>query len=1026
MLRRAASAARSSRPAVVAAVATRGARPVHRLRRVVLAGGIAAVTALAPSAVAAAQGSPARDHAPSTPTGLVVNDQRDPLAVQGSPAFGWLPQDRDANEIQTAYELRVRTSAGQQVWDSGRIRSSAQSWVAYAGPALAPGASYRWSVRTWDRAGRPSPGAAARFDTGLGDQDWSGAQWIRRTPAAGNDTANDWTLARRTLQVSQGSRVVRARAYVAAMGDWQLDVDGQAVDDTSSPNYPGEGYYDVSDVTALARAGAPLTVGVSYHYWTCKCQGRANGPAAPEGPSGLLVKVVVEHADGSKDVLVSDGSWKVTQNAAEQIGTLTYRNSDSGDRVEYLDAQRALTGWDLPSYDDSTWSAPAVIGPHPRPAAASCASFEGASAPCTFTHLVAQQAHLTKTVVHPVSVKTMPDGTVFADFGQVYSSVPSLRLQHGVAGRAVTVTTSYRENNTTSGAATPRGSRTVVLASVGNLHVGDGITMDAPAVGYGAGHPETRTVTAITGATVTLDRPLTSAHAAGVWVENTRAGTSKLDTQGSNMRFYYTERDGAQVAQPQKYWAWRYVQISAPGERLTAAGISAVVQHTEAPHPSTFSSSNTTLDKVFTLMQRSALYSAQDTFLDTPTREKGQFLGDTEDESRATVASLGERQLTRQAIVDFIASQNRYWANGAMNAVYPNGDAKRDIPDYTEMFPEWVLDYYQQTGDATLLAQAYPAMKKVADYIQTAVDATGLVYQLPGGSGPYAHGIIDWPAPMRYDTVVDGNGAETVVNALAVGANRSVAAAAGALGRTAEGTTYGTRATAITTAMNDRLVDPGTGLYSDGLATDTRVRLANTSEHAQSYAVAYGVAPTAAYPRLGAAMNADGMQQGPMDLRQLEAALGATGRTDTLVRILTDPNADGPAQTIAEGGTFMPEQWRPGCAVAGCSGTAVNQSDNSSMSHGWGAAGIVGIQQSLLGLTISGVGGSRVLVQPPSTGLAQARGSQWTERGRVSVAWHIRGHRVSVDVDVPVNVTAVVVVGGHRRTVGSGHWHLTG
>jgi hypothetical protein len=121
----------------------------------------------------------------------------------------------------------------------------------------------------------------------------------------------------------------------------------------------------------------------------------------------------------------------------------------------------------------------------------------------------------------------------------------------------------------------------------------------------------------------------------------------------------------------------------------------------------------------------------------------------------------------------------------------------------------------------------------------------------------------------------------------------------------------------------------------------------------------------------------------------------------------------------------MPEQWRPGCAVAGCSGTAVNQSDNSSMSHGWGAAGIVGIQQSLLGVTVTGVGGSRVLVQPPAKGLTSARGSQWTERGRVTVAWHTRGRRMSVDVDVPVNVTATVVVGGHRRTVGSGHWHLT-
>ncbi len=748
-----------------------------------LAALVAALT-LTASGVAAA--SVPHDHAPGAPTGLTVDDQTNPLAVQGNPQFGWLPQDQDSNEIQSAYQIRVTTATHATVWDSQRVPASDQSWVAYAGPALSPGTTYLWSVRTWDRDGLASPYAAGRFDTGLGDTDWSGAQWIRRT-TTGNDASNDYTLARRTMDVSAGSPVVRARAYVSAMGDWVLHVNGKVVDKTSSPGYASEGYYDVSDLTGIARAGQSLAVGVLYHYWKCTCQGRANGPVDPEGPSGLLVKVVVDHADGTTDVLVSDGSWKVTQDAAEQITTLTYRNSDAGDRVEFIDARAALDGWDTPAYDDSSWTTPAVIGPHPRPAAASCASYEGGSSPCTFSHLVAEQAHIATHVIHPVSVLHLPDGAVFADFGKVYAAVPSLRLSHGTAGRALTFTTSYRESNTTTAAATAAGASTVSLASVGNLHVGDRITVDAPADGYGAGNPETRTVAAIDGTTATLDSPLAQAHAVGAWVENSRAGTSKLDTQGSNMRFFYTERDGAQTAQPLTYWGWRYLEISDPGESLSPADISAVVQNTDAPsgQAATFQSDNPTLDAVFALMQRSALQSAQDTFLDTPTREKGQFLGDSVDESFASMSSLDERLLTRQAIVDFIASQARYWPNGAMNAVYPNGDAKRDIPDYSEMFPEWVMDYYQQTGDTALLAQAYPAMRKIADYVNAAVNSTGLVYQLPGGSGPYQYGIIDWPADMRYDTVVTGNGAELVVNAQAVGANRSVAAGGGRARRAA-------------------------------------------------------------------------------------------------------------------------------------------------------------------------------------------------------------------------------------------------
>jgi hypothetical protein len=984
--------------------------------------GLAVVVTMAGQAAAAPVHG---DHAPGAPTGLTVGDQTDPLAVQGTPQFGWLPQDRDADEVQTGYQIRVTTTAHHPVWDSGKVRSSAQSWVDYAGPALQPGTSYVWSVRTWDRDGMVSPSTTARFDTGLGDPDWSGAQWIRRA-TTGNDASNDYTLARRTLDVSAGSPVVRARAYVAAMGDWQLDVDGTTVDRTSSPGYAGEGYYDVSDLTSLARAGRPLTVGVLYHYWTCTCQGRANGPVSPEGPSGLLVKVVVDHADGTVQTLVSDPSWKVTQDAAEQIATLTYRNSDAGDRVEYVDARATLTGWDTPGYDDSGWSAPAVIGPHPRPAAATCAKYEGGSSPCTFTHLVAEQAHTTTRVVHPVSVLTLPDGTVFADFGKVYSSVPSVRLDHGVAGRALTLTTSYRENNTTSTAATVSGARSVALATVANLHVGDRITVDAPADGYGAGHPETRTVTAIDGTTASLDTPLHQAHASGVWVENSRAGTSKLDTQGSNLHFYYTESDGSQTARPFTYWGWRYLEISDPGEHLTAADISAVVQNTDVPagHAASFTSDDSTLNAVFSLMQRSALQSEQDTFLDIPTREKGQFLGDTVDESLASMSSLDERLLTRQAIVDFIDSQQRYWPNGAMNSVYPNGDAKRDIPDYTEMFPEWVMQYYQQTGDAALLAQAYPTMRNVADYVDAAVNSTGLVYQLPGGGGAYQYGIIDWPAPMRYDTAVTGNGAELVVNALAVGANRSVSQAAQVLGRPDDASGYQRRADDLTSAVNGQLLDGGSALYSDGLAADTLAPIANYSQHAQTYAVAYGIAPRSRYPALGRAIAADGMKQGPMDLRQLETALADTGQSAALVRLLTDPNQDGPAKVLAEGGTYLWEQWDPGCAVASCSGTDVSQSSNESMSHGWGSAGIVGIEESLLGITVSGAGAATLTIQPPASGLSGARGTEWTERGPVTVNWSHHGSTWSIDVVLPVNVTASVVLAGHRYVVGSGRTHL--
>ncbi len=147
-----------------------------------------------------------------------------------------------------------------------------------------------------------------------------------------------------------------------------------------------------------------------------------------------------------------------------------------------------------------------------------------------------------------------------------------------------------------------------------------------------------------------------------------------------------------------------------------------------------------------------------------------------------------------------------------------------------------------------------------------------------------------------------------------------------------------------------------------------------------------------------------------MDLRQLEAALGRTGRTDALVSLLTDPAGDGPARVLAEGGTFMWEQWTPGCAVASCRGSAVNQRNSESFSHGWGSAGIDGILESLLGVTVTSPGAATVAITVPATGLRHANGTEWTERGPVGVTWTRTARGFVLDVDVPVNVSATVVL----------------
>ena len=83
---------------------------------------------------------------------------------------------------QTAYQIEVKDSKGNRVWDSGRIEGSASVGIRYAGAHLAPTTRYSWTVAVWDQTGAKLA-AGSWFETGLMDLvpdsiAWGGAQWI--------------------------------------------------------------------------------------------------------------------------------------------------------------------------------------------------------------------------------------------------------------------------------------------------------------------------------------------------------------------------------------------------------------------------------------------------------------------------------------------------------------------------------------------------------------------------------------------------------------------------------------------------------------------------------------------------------------------------------------------------------------------------------------------------------------------------------------------------------------------------------
>ena len=153
-------------------------------RRGVLGGvaGMATVTALPSGGRVAAEGHDGRIR----PVRLTTEHLANPLGIDvTAPRFGWRLEATGNDRAQTAYQIVVASTRnllaqGQpDVWDSGRVASSEQSAQTFAGPPLRPRTRYYWTVRVWDEAGRPGrTSGVAWFETAmLSEREWT-ADWV--------------------------------------------------------------------------------------------------------------------------------------------------------------------------------------------------------------------------------------------------------------------------------------------------------------------------------------------------------------------------------------------------------------------------------------------------------------------------------------------------------------------------------------------------------------------------------------------------------------------------------------------------------------------------------------------------------------------------------------------------------------------------------------------------------------------------------------------------------------------------------
>lgn len=468
--------------------------------------------------------------------------------------------------------------------------------------------------------------------------------------------------------------------------------------------------------------------------------------------------------------------------------------------------------------------------------------------------------------------------------------------------------------------------------------------------------------------------------------------------QHTDMRYDFMLNGADCVFQPMVYLGMRYIQVKGSPNELTTENVKFISRYAELDSSKCyFESSNEMLDNVWDLMTHSIVVGAQESFVDTPTREKGGFLGDSWMVGTSAMATMGERLMNQRVLKEFLTSQEQYWPDGRMNAVYPNVDGKRDIPDYTQMFLFWAWDYFQQTGNVQFLKDYYLQMKMIVNYVYShRDDQTGLIHNLTGGSGAYKYGIIDWPATMRYgyDTNTE---ARTVINLYAYYDFVIFAKIAALVDETVDHNFFEYRADEIKKSINSHLINKD-GLYIDGLKSDLS-QSTHVSQHANMLPLAMGIVPEESYSKVVELVKSKKMNVGMVTLKWLTESIGIADEGEHLIDLYTNTEWAGWAKCIEAGATTTWESW-----------DALEIGE--SLSHPWGAVGVLGIQNYILGVQALLPQFEKIQVKPLWFGdkLNSAKGIVPTDRGNIIISWTRSEKEYKLNIEIPVNMTACVSI----------------
>ncbi|TDW47892.1 alpha-L-rhamnosidase [Flavobacterium sp. 270] len=344
------------------------------------------------------------------------------------PRLSWQINANVSDVKQTAYQIIVASTEENlnantaDLWDSGKVASNESVNIIYNGKILENRQNAFWKVKIWTNKGEFQSEEKTFFSMGiLNYADWKSTRWIGYEKASAGDSISQFSrLSARYLrkEIDLKKQVKSAKVYLMGLGMYELYINGNKIgNQVLAPvptDYTKNVKYNVFDVTSQLKEGKNMlgTILGNGRFFTMR-QDFKPYKIKTFGYPKMALQLFVEYTDGSKDVIRTDDTWKVTTN-----GPILSNNEYDG---EDYDARKELKNWNTINYDDKNWL-----------------NAEYVQEPGGF-----YEAQMTPNMkimgeVKPISIKQTPRGTYILDMGQNMVGWLQLKVK-GKSGDKITL-----------------------------------------------------------------------------------------------------------------------------------------------------------------------------------------------------------------------------------------------------------------------------------------------------------------------------------------------------------------------------------------------------------------------------------------------------------------------------------------------------------------------------------------------------------------------------------------------------------